>query len=705
MYYISLVYTTSRTRKAIAFLVLFLFLSNSLFSQGENNIICFGDSNRIDFATNPYQIYKSSTQQLCGSSTISDASGNLLFYTNGIDVWDATHNRMPNGFGLYGDTLSNQTSLIVKKPTSANIYYIFTTSHIGRYGSPLYKGLNYSILDMSLNGGRGDIVSGMKNINLKNLCTEKIAATFHINQRDIWVISRDIRQNRFTSYLLTPLGIIDSIFSNSDRDYGLMLEVGQGTISISPNSKFIACCSNSRALDLYKFNNSNGIITFIYKDTIEYGASSSIFSNNSNILYLSEYYNLLQYDISILDSLSIFNSKINLVTKGNLLHSGIDFYRYNNKIYFSQAYYNFLGVINEPDSIGIKCNFNKDEIRLPSFGKFGLQNIYYFQLPSIYAINTCLDDTTRFHISDTSWMSKIVWDFGDGTGDTSFYPKHVYSDTGTYHVTATYYYYTCDSVRVQSSTVHIKDKPSITLFNDGFKCASDYNFIRVSGVFDSILWDDGTNDTLKHIDNIGRYSVKAYNICGIDSTNIYIPAPTGFAVNLTSSDLVIGKGEVVKLNANVTSSLPIINYDWNPLNLVTCSNSTCSIVSSSPIETTLYSVTAMNSDSCTSTDTITVIVRQDKAVFIPSAFTPNSDGKNETFDVQILGATNISVSIWDRWGEKVYENPFQQNGAGQGWDGLYKGKQMQTDTYTYQMEVTYFDGTKKVLSGTVLLMK
>jgi gliding motility-associated-like protein len=160
----------------------------------------------------------------------------------------------------------------------------------------------------------------------------------------------------------------------------------------------------------------------------------------------------------------------------------------------------------------------------------------------------------------------------------------------------------------------------------------------------------------------GSYSieVKDANGCSVFQTTT-ISAPNGFDVDLTSSDLVIGRGDVVTLTATNTSSLPIIAYDWSPLSIVTCTNSSCSIVSSSPIETTLYTVTAMNSDSCTSTDTITVIVRQDKAVFIPSAFTPNGDGKNDNFDFQILGAKNVAVSIWDRWGENVYQNANQQN--------------------------------------------
>ncbi len=707
MFYIkSKYYTTFTNSKAFTLLLVFIFTTFKLFSQGENNIWCFGDSNLLDFKTNSILLSKSSTNQRGGSSTISDKIGNLLFYSNGLDVWDATHNRMPNGFGLYGDTFSSQSCLIVKKPLSTNLYYIFTTSHIGRYGTSLYKGLCYSIVDMNLNGGKGDIVAGMKNIPLKNPCSEKIAATFHANQRDIWVVTREVLNNRFVAYLLTPSGIIDSIFSNSDRDYGLMLEVGQGTISISPNSKLLACCSYGKGLDLYKFNNSNGQINFIYKDTIIYNVASSIFSPNSKLLYFATDNKIYQYNISLLDSLYIYNSLNHILTIPTpyQFEIGLSLSR-NNKIYFSPTQYNHLGIINNPDSIGLKCDPNLDEIKLPTICKFGLQNIYYFYLPSIYAINTCLDDTTRFHISDTSWMSKIIWNFGDGTGDTAFYPKHVYADTGTYHVTATYYY-TCDSVRVQYKDVKIETQPTIHLISDGiFKCASDYNFIIVRGNMDSVLWENNNNDTARQIFSPGTYKVKGFNQCGMDSAEIIIPASPSFEIDLEFDKRVILNGEKVKLTNENFDINNIINYSWSPIYDSCINPPLCSNVIVSPNETTLYSVTAINIDSCMSTDSITIIVRQDKAVFIPTVFTPNGDGKNETFDFQILAAKSVFVSIWNKWGEKIYENPMQQNGAGQGWDGTYKGKEMPLDTYTYQFIVQYFDDSIKTFSGTVTVMK
>ena len=693
-------------RKQICFLCIFILVSHQVFSQGENNIWCLDSFQSIDFSKNPILIDSSREVNKSGVSTISDKNGSLLFYTNGIEVWDRFHNRMPNGFGLNAgsDTWQN---LIVKKPGSNSIYYLFVTSDIFQYTTSAYKGLTYTLIDMSLNGGLGDVIISSKNTELMNPCSSKLAATFHQNQRDIWIISRDMYYNKYYSFLLTPFGITDTIISIAGYSYFPDNSAMEGCSRFSSNGKLLATALHNYFFELYKFNNSSGNITYLYRDTTYRNNSDVEFSVNNKFLYISTLGKAYQYNLNILDFTEINNSRKEIYT----LNADIlgDFFIYKNadgKIIFSKPYSNYLGCINNPDSSGIKCNVNNYYIKLPNQIRFGLQNIYYFQLPTIYARNTCVDDTTRFHISDTSWMSKIIWNFGDGTGDTSFYPKHVYATTGTYPVTATYYYYTCDSVRVQYLEVKIESKPDLNLLIDkASKCNNYTNFINVSGNFDSILWNNQSKDTFRIITDTGTYTVKGFNQCGIDSVEFTITSSSGFDINLTTSDITINRGDQVELSATTDSMQDIISLEWTP-NYDSCINPPlCSYVSFLPNESTFYLVTAMNIDSCISSDTITINVREFKAVFIPTVFTPNGDGLNETFDFQILGASSVFVTIWNRWGEKIYENPIQQNGVGQGWDGTYKGQAMSLGTYTYQFIVTYFDNTFNTLSGTVTLMR
>ena len=121
-------------KKLIPALIILLFALNSN-AQKEAWKWYFGYSAAMDFSAGaPVALYDCAMSQYEGSSSIADHDGNLLFYTDGISVWNKNHNVMPNGYGLYGDPSSTQSSLIVPRPGSDSIYYIFTTS--GWWASP-----------------------------------------------------------------------------------------------------------------------------------------------------------------------------------------------------------------------------------------------------------------------------------------------------------------------------------------------------------------------------------------------------------------------------------------------------------------------------------------------------------------------------------------------------------------------------------------
>ena len=156
--------------------VLFATASLNLFCQFANNWI-IGNNVGINFNNTPPSTF---TSGVCGnadnSSAISNAAGVLLFYTDGMTVRNATNAIMPNGSGLIGSFTAGQCALIVPVPCSKDKYVIF---HNTEYSNPGY--LNYTVVDMSLNGGLGDVVLGQKNISLGSGWTEKLCAYFKEN--------------------------------------------------------------------------------------------------------------------------------------------------------------------------------------------------------------------------------------------------------------------------------------------------------------------------------------------------------------------------------------------------------------------------------------------------------------------------------------------------------------------------------------------
>lgn len=339
----------------------------------------FGNEAGLDFSSgSPVAITTSALNSIEASASIADASGNLLFYTDGVTVWDATNNVTPNGTGLLGNVSTSQI-MIVQKPGSVNNYYIF---YADSFGGP--NGLRYSEMDMSLNNGNGDIVLATKNTLLYLNASEKMAAVSHCNGTDVWLATKKNSENNFYAYLITASGIQTPVISSSGNIDGSCCHM----MKFSPNGAFLAYTNNY--LDtgddskLYNFNALTGALTFHSNlprsaANLEntYGIS---FSPDNTKLYTSTFYHtspegvknvLYQYDMestdiaasrTIIFSVLYPNQGVNPTPFGNL-QNGPD-----GKIYLARWSSNTpafsLGVINNPNALGSACNFQLDGVSL-----------------------------------------------------------------------------------------------------------------------------------------------------------------------------------------------------------------------------------------------------------------------------------------------------------------------------------------------------
>ena len=204
----------------------------------------------------------------------------------------------------------------------------------------------------------------------------------------------------------------------------------------------------------------------------------------------------------------------------------------------------------------------------------------------------------------------------------------------------------------------------------------------------------------------GEYTAIAQDNNGcFGSQNFTISEPTSIFVD-AGPDLVSVRGQTVTLNGTASSVNGITGYLWSPDNHLSCT--ACQSTNATPDTTFMYFLTATDGRNCSSYDSITVIVKNKVEYFIPTAFTPNADGLNDYFEVNILGANTIEVSVFDRWGERVYYNAAQHNGLlnnGDAWDGKKGGKAMPYDTYVYQLKVLFYNSTTEDKSGTITLVR
>lgn len=417
-------------KKILLFISLILSATFAAKAQ-QANIWYFGDHAGLNFNTTPPTALTNSQMYTNeGCATVSDSTGNLLFYTDGTKVWNRNHQVMPNGTGLTGHESSTHSAIVIPKPGNNTIYYIFTAD---ADENNYVAGYRYSEVDITLNGGLGDITA-TKNILLFAPCTEKLTAASHNNGIDIWVITKELNNHTFRSYKVTCNGIDNNpVISTVNPISGSVLGYRGGCIKVSPDGTKIA---SARFLegkwDLFKFDNSTGVIS----DRIMIPQPGGItlygveFSPNSQLVFINGTYTY-QYKVDVHDSTTIRNS-IYQIDSVSFLHPAIQLGP-DNKVY-SNTFPN-TSVINNPNVYGIGCNYAQQAISLAGRnGGFGMPT-FFSRLVTNYNVDYSYNFLPDCKTVNFSGISNVpgpltwTWDFGDGNTGTGQNVTHVFPST------------------------------------------------------------------------------------------------------------------------------------------------------------------------------------------------------------------------------------------------------------------------------------
>jgi hypothetical protein len=397
---------------------LFLILACSIIAYGVNaqkrgSVWCFGDSALIDFKDTANIITGTSVVKSRGScASISDSSGNLLFYTSydlsiqisgtdPIKVYGNNNQVILNGDSIQGGAWYREL-VIVPDPASANLYYVF---HIGVTQD---FGLYYTKVDMSANSGQGAVIQ--KNIQLENFkAVDCLTAIKHGNGRDWWVIFRKSDfpsggNNAWYMYLVTPQGITNQPI----QSIGSFNSTNLGQISFNASGNRMAYINYKGLIELYDFSRCTGIISSPVTISPEStqapwpGLWSAEYSPSGNVLYVTripavvtDSSRLFQYDLL---APNISTSKLTLwsapwsITIDQLKMAP------DNKMYLTTNYYQFypyqdsmynyinmnLSVINSPDSLGTACDLQPFSFYLGGKRSYaGLPNNPDYDLPAL----------------------------------------------------------------------------------------------------------------------------------------------------------------------------------------------------------------------------------------------------------------------------------------------------------------------------------
>ncbi len=371
----------------IALVFCLLFPVIAAWSQ-EENVWAFGYRAGIDFNTTSPTAIVTGMRILEGSASVCDEKGALLFYTDGTYIWDKSHDTMPNGhninpikpFMLSGEYVpstfsTTQAVAIVPRPRQDGQYYVFSLTAWDNWenGGKLY----YSLVDMTLRNGLGDVVSGTKGVFLDSLLTERMSPAGGLSC-NAWltVLGQD---RKFKSFEITAAGVdpVPSVSALAGGDTGM----SNGCLVFSPDYRMLAVVQsvNTNYNALYSFDPANGrvsnpVLLFPENTRKAYGACFS--PDNSRLYINADNDSIYQFNLKAGSAREIMASKRGVTSYKAIsgMKRGPD-----GKIYLvgdRSAFSPSLSAIPYPNLAAPDCGFEPDVLKLVqgTYGIIGLPN-------------------------------------------------------------------------------------------------------------------------------------------------------------------------------------------------------------------------------------------------------------------------------------------------------------------------------------------
>ncbi|MEO1435572.1 MAG: beta-propeller fold lactonase family protein, partial [Bacteroidota bacterium] len=332
-------------------------------AQNEGNVWYFGNSAGLDFNGSKVKVLTDGAVKTReGSAAICDSQGNLLFYTDGITVWDREHRLMANGTELSGHPSSTQSGVIVPQPGSQRFYYLFT---VDAWGDEL--GTRYSLIDLESNGGYGEVI--LSNQKLLVPSAEKIAAVVHENGRSIWVLIRGLNNNVYKAYLIDENGLNPEkvMVSKVGRQHFRSERQALGYMKFSSDGSRVAVASFSKYFEIFDFDRatgklSNPVILEMPENNGSYGCA---FSPDNRFLYITyERSNkVYQLDLNAGSPENIVASAIR-VGESTSEHMGALQLGPDGRLYVARWESEYIGIIESPNLRGPACQYVDDGLFL-----------------------------------------------------------------------------------------------------------------------------------------------------------------------------------------------------------------------------------------------------------------------------------------------------------------------------------------------------
>ena len=584
----------------------------------------FGTQLGLDFATEPPTILhdgKTNTGDI--DATISDQQGNLLFYTDGKYIFNRFHQIMPHG--THTNPMLNileVTSIIIPHPGNPALYYVFIHDRL--------QSFTYSLIDMRLDNGKGDVVTTEQfvNLNIPDQQMQGLTATRSCNFNGYWLALSSLYTKQLIAYRIDQNGLNQTPVISSTGD---LLFNTTTQLKFSPSGKQLARSMAGDSLVLYDFDlfvAQTGQFTnprrlqvaesVFFSKSLEYSPTGrylyvSCFKVNtlSQVIY--------QFDLEAGDITAIEQSRVEIISASSNNNFTSLQSAPNGKIYVAHGFPGFdrLDIINQPDAAGLACQYQESAIVFPiNSGQFFLgfnncitsdflkphiafltdaRNSICTNTPVAYQIKNLSCDVDSIHwtwsgnlpvaIQDNYQYASVTY-LGPGQGDlivTAFTPCGVASDTLPVTVFA-------------PTTKILNLGPDRTVCDNGV-----FTFNAGSG-FAQYRWQNGLPDSVLTTILPGKYWVDVFDQCGNRQTDTVVVkvAPT--------SVLSLGPDILQCAGLPVTFQRPawFTQWAWSPATGLDCD--TCATITAQSATTTSWTALAHTADGCLSLDTLHWII-------------------------------------------------------------------------------------------------
>lgn len=563
------------------------------------NIWTFGKMQGIDFNSTEARLISTGINQDSlskprrfnegHSTSISDCNGQLLFYSNGVDIWNRKDSLMENGnlAWSYPTNIGSRkrACMIVPIPNSSTRFYLF---YMVNPGTPGNEKFCFAEIDLSYNAGLGMVV--FKDSMVNNIANASANLTFarHANDTDIWIITTP-DQNNYHAYRIDKNGlninpVVSSGHSQIAKTFPNTIEEGLwGFIKMTNDYNRLIVSdivesnySNGHVL-MYSFDRktgklSNEVVLVDHNDYPNQVCRSIAISPNDSFIYLSVepligytgkfFSSIIQINRYTKQRATVYNFKSPLGFTGNgatpngrlgmqTAPDGKIYICLINKIYrvmFPNKRYSACR-IRYWDSLQY---MNYEGITTPNdMNIFSLPNIFmperklYFN--SSTDLKPCTDTTVFTYWGDTTYY-KLVWYFGDGDSLVQTQPikygakiKHVYKQDGQYEISLNSWHAVCNKRKKYTDSITVKLKPGFKLLQKdpaAHACYSDtlgINYQSIAGNVLIIDWGDNTSDNLNIKDSMIHKLRKSYTLEKTYKLQYTLAAPNACFIERTDS--------------------------------------------------------------------------------------------------------------------------------------------------------------------------